>query len=94
MISSASSPDRASRTETLLPTGPASPRPASQRPDQISTESAAYLRTALERHAAIRPEVVARAQALLADRNYPSAEIMTRIAQKIVATPDLTEDES
>jgi hypothetical protein len=65
-----------------------------QRPDLLSTDSAAALRSSLVRHSEIRPEVVARARALAADPAYPSVAIMRRVAQQIVAAPDLSEDES
>lgn len=94
MISSASSSDRANRADALMASGPVTARPATPRPDQISTESAEFLRAALTRHPAIRPEMVSRGQALAADPGYPSMEILTRVAQKIVAAPDLTEDEA
>ncbi len=60
----------------------------------ISTQSAAYLQGALSRQPAIRPEVVERARALAADPTYPSAAVIKRVAQQIVASPDLSEDQS
>jgi hypothetical protein len=63
-------------------------------PDQISTESAAFLKTALAAQSEIRPEVVERAKALAADPNYPSASIMKSVAGQILASPDLSEDAS
>ena len=60
----------------------------------ISTESAAYLRGALARQPAIRPEVVERARALAADPTYPSAAVINHVARKIVASPDISEDQS
>jgi hypothetical protein len=42
----------------------------------------------------IRPEVVARARALAADPGYPSNAILERVSQLILATPDLSEDQS
>jgi hypothetical protein len=42
----------------------------------------------------IRPEVVARARALAADPDYPSAAIIQRIGEKILGAPDLSEDQS
>jgi len=70
------------------------PRLKAQRPDQISTGSAAALRASLAQDPEIRPAVVARARALAADPDYPSVAIMKRVAQQIVAAPDLSEDES
>jgi hypothetical protein len=69
-------------------------RPFAPRADQISTASAAFLRAELQRQPEIRPEVVARAQRLAADPNYPSPEIMKKVASQILAAPDLSEDES
>jgi hypothetical protein len=94
MISSTSSPDRAPRADLVSAAGPSLARPYAPRPDQISTESAAYLRGALERHPAIRPEVVERAKVLAADPSYPSAAVMKRVAEQILGSPDLSEDES
>jgi hypothetical protein len=94
MISSTSSPDRAPRADLVSAPGPSLSRPYSPRPDQISTESAAFLRGALERQPAIRPEVVERARALLADPTYPSTQVLKHVASQIIASPDLSEDES
>ncbi|MCX6953344.1 MAG: hypothetical protein NTV51_14415 [Verrucomicrobia bacterium] len=94
MISSASSPDRAARPDLVSQAGPSSPRPYTPRPDQISTDSADYLRGALQRQPAVRPEVVERARAMVADPNYPSPEIIKRVAEQIVASPDLSEVDS
>jgi len=94
MISSTSSPDRAARADLVSTAGPAAPRPFTQRPDQISTESAAFLRGALERQPSIRPEVVERGRALAADSNYPPTEIIKRVAEQILGAPDLSDDES
>ena len=94
MISSTSSTDRTVRPELVSAKGPASERPLAPRPDQISTESAAFLRAELERQPEIRPEVVERGRALAADPNYPSFEIMGDVARQILSSPDLSEDES
>lgn len=94
MISSASSPDRASRADLVSAPGQPAPRPYAPRPDRISTESATFLRGALERQPAVRSEVVERARALAADPSYPSAQVIKRVAEQIVAAPDLSEDES
>ena len=93
MISSASSPDRAARADLVSAAGPSAPRPYSPRPDRISTESIAFLQGALERQPAIRPEVVERARALMADPGYPPREVIKRVAEQIVASPDLSEVE-
>ena len=94
MISSTSSTDRTVRPELLPASAPAAARPAALRPDQISTESAAFLQAELSRQPAIRPDVVARGLALAADPNYPSPEIIKGVAAQILASPDLSEDVS
>jgi hypothetical protein len=94
MISSASSPDRTPRPDPVAASGPAAPRPFTPRPDRIATEHAAFLRAALDRQPAIRPEVVARARALAADPSYPPPAVLRSVAQKILAAPDLSDDES
>ncbi len=89
-----SSPDGAGRTNSVTAAGQPVARPPSPPPDQISTESAAFLQTALKNQPEVRPEVVARARALAADPTYPSAEVIKHIAGKILAAPDLSEDQS
>jgi hypothetical protein len=69
-------------------------RTRAARLDQVSTESAAKLATELTRQPEIRPEVVERAKALAADPNYPPPEVMRRVGEMILGSPDLTEDES
>jgi hypothetical protein len=94
MISSTSSPDRAARPELVSAQGAPTARPFTSRPDQISTENAAFLRAELGRQPEIRPEVVERARALAADPNYPPPAVIKSIAAKILAAPDLSTDES
>lgn len=89
-----SSPDRAARADSLQAAGQPAARSALPRPDQISTESASFLKGALGQLPEVRPDVVARASALAADPGYPSAAIMRGIAGKILGSPDLSEDES
>ena len=89
-----SSPDRAARTDSLLAASPNVARPPVTRPDQISTESAASLKSALASQPEVRPEVVERAKALAADPNYPSVSIVRSVAKQILAAPDLSEVES
>lgn len=60
----------------------------------MSTESHAALGVSLARNPEIRPEEVARARALAADPSYPPVAVMKRVAQQILAAPDLSEDES
>lgn len=94
MISSTSSTDRAVRPELTPAAGSSAGRSQAPRPDQISTESAAFLRSELQRQPELRPEVVARAKALADDPNYPSLDVLRDVATQILASPDLTEDES
>jgi len=94
MITSTSSTDRAARPELVSAASQAPERAPTQRPDRISTENAAFLRAELERQPEIRPEVVARARLLAEDPGYPSAEALRHVAQQILGSPDLSEDES
>ena len=87
-----SSPDRAARPDSVSASSPSTVRNDSVKPDSLSTENAAYLKSALDLQPAIRPEVVARATALAKDPSYPSAAIMKSIAGQILAAPDLSED--
>lgn len=96
MISStsASTSDRAHQAA-----GPAGPSHAAARSlpprfDRISTEGAAFLRAELNRQPEVRPEVLARARELAADPAYPSREILADVAGKLLAAPDLTDDQS
>jgi hypothetical protein len=94
MISSTSSSDRAPRPEAVSAAGQPAVRPLASRPDQISTDRAAFLRSELQRQPEIRPEVVARARLLAADPNYPPAAVLKKVAEQILRSPDLSEDES
>jgi hypothetical protein len=94
MISSTSSTDRAARPELVPPPGPSAVRGQAPRADRISTENAAFLHAALERQPEIRPEVVERARALAADPNYPPREVLQHVAQQILNSPDLSEEQS
>ncbi len=94
MISSTSSTDRTVRPDLVSSTPPAPERPQTPRSDQISTESAAFLRSELARQPEIRPEVVERARALAADPNYPPVEVLRNVAEQILNSPDLSEDQS
>lgn len=94
MILSTTSTDRSARPE-LIPAS-ASPRPSKpgSSSDQISTENAEFLRAELKRQPAIRPEMVTRGKALAADPNYPPMDTLRKVAEQILRSPDLTEDES
>jgi len=94
MILSTISTDRSMRPELNPPAIDSSSRKARPQPDQISTESAEFLRSELKRQPEIRPEVVERARALAADPNYPSIEVLRKVAEQILGSPDLSEDQS
>ncbi len=94
MISSTSSSDRTARPELVSAPGTAAARAVARPTDQISTENAAFLRGALVRQPAIRPEAVERARALAADPSYPPPAVIQRVAATILAAPDLSADES
>jgi hypothetical protein len=94
MISSTTSSDHATRLGAVASSAPAVARPATAKPDKISTESAAFLRQALAAQPEIRPEVVERARKLAADPSYPSPEIIRSIGEQILGAPDLSEDQS
>ncbi len=94
MINSTTSTDRALHTEAVAAAGQATPRPPAPRLDQLSTDSAAFLRSELERQPEVRPEVVERARALAADSNYPSRDVLSKVGEMILRSPDLSEDES
>jgi len=94
MINSTTSTDRTLHTETVAAAGQATPRQPAPRVDQLSTESAAFLRSELERQPEIRPDVVERARALAADPDYPSREVLGKVGEMILRSPDLSEDES
>ena len=94
MISSTSSTDRAARPEILPLTAKTPSRAQKPNSDQISTENAAFLRSELNRQPEVRPEVVARARALAADPSYPPMEAIRKVAEQILGSPDLSEDQS
>jgi len=87
MINSTSSSDR-----ILRPEGPVhhNPTPATRGPgaDSFSPENSKALQSALESHPAIRPEVVARGRELAADPSYPSTEILKKVSEVILRSPD------
>jgi len=91
MINSTSSSDRTIRPDTVSPIPPKTAvRGAGS--DQFSAENSAALRSALASQPEIRPDVVARGQALAADPSYPSREILRQVGQAILKAPDLSVD--
>jgi hypothetical protein len=93
MIHSTSPSDRTARTDavSLVPQKPVVRGPGA---DRFSAEQSATLREALAAQPEIRPEVVARGKELAADPSYPSNEILRQVGQTLLASPDLTEDQS
>lgn len=95
MIHSASSSSAGIRPEAALTGAAHSPRKTDKGPgDQIHIDKAAALRAGLQQAPEIRPEVVARAQALADDPSYPSDDIIQKVSALIVNSPDLSEDNS
>jgi len=62
--------------------------------DSVSTANINGLRAALASQPEIRPDVVARGQALAADPNYPSMDVIQHVAGMILNAPDPSEDQS
>lgn len=93
MITSTTSTDRTVRPDPVPAAANGANRGLVARPDQISTENAAFLRAELQRQPEIRPDVVARARALAGDPNYPPQAVLRDVAAKILAAPDLSETE-
>jgi hypothetical protein len=89
-----SSTNRAPLSQSISTTGQAPSHSRIQRNDRLSTESASQLKAALERQPAIRPEALARAEALAADSGYPPEVMMKLLAQHFLSAPDLSSDES
>lgn len=94
MINSTSSSDRTPRADSVEITRPKVVIRNPDNHDQFSAENSAALRVALTRTPEIRPEVVARGRALAADPSYPSAEILRRVGEAIIKSPDFSEDAS
>ena len=94
MISSTSTTDRTHHTDPLAAPGQSGARPLALRSDQFSSESTAFLKAALDRQPAVRPEVLERARVLAADPDYPSAAVIQHVARQILASPDLSEDQT
>jgi hypothetical protein len=95
MINSTSSSDRTPRADSVELNRPKVViRNPESSTDQFSAENSTALRVALNNQPEIRPEVVARGRALAADPAYPSAAILGRVAQALIKSPDLSEDQS
>jgi hypothetical protein len=94
MINSTTSTDRAVHAEAVAKSGQVTVRGLANKPDQLSTEHATYLREALARQPEIRPEVVERGRSLASDPNYPTVETLKQIGAMILNAPDLSTDAS
>lgn len=96
MINSASS--QPGSPSSIVPPGlPQNPGVVRREPvptDKLSTAGSEFLRTKLASEPEVRPEVVARGEKLVADSSYPSSEILGKVAQKILQSPDPSEDVS
>jgi hypothetical protein len=90
------SPSGSSAAASAASLNPAKPAASSlvPGPDRLSLNQAGSLNAALADQPETRPEVVERGRALAADPDYPSAAILQKVAQMIVASPDLSEDQS
>ncbi len=90
MINSTSSSDRVLRPEApvLHAKTPVAGGPGA---DRFSPEHTVALKGALAKQPEIRPDVVARAKALAADPAYPSPEILRKVGEAILRSPDLSE---
>ncbi len=91
MINSTSSSDRSARTDAVPPSA-VPRRPAGVGSDQFSARQADALRAALISQPEIRPEVLARGQALAADPGYPPPAVLQAVAEKILRAPDLADE--
>jgi len=93
MIHSASSSSSPAHSIAIAVPSTGSVAKAKSRPiDQIHIDKASALRTNLQQVPEIRPEVVARARALVSDPSYPSDGIIAQVSRAIVNSPDLSED--
>lgn len=94
MINSTSSATRAVHTGPVAAIGQTPVKPTPPRSDQLSTESAAFLREALARQPEIRPEMVERGRTLAADPEYPSVDVLRKVGAAILSAPDLADSQT
>ena len=87
MINSTSSSDR-----VIRPEGPvhhiSTPKKTGVGADHFSPENSKALEAALNSQPAIRPEMLALGRELAADPSYPSAEILRKVSEVILRSPD------
>jgi hypothetical protein len=91
MISSTSSSDRTGPSDAVTGAGQSASR-LRARPDRISIDNAAFLSSELERQQEIRPEALARGREVLSNPDYPFGAAISKVAEQIVNSSDLTED--
>ena len=60
--------------------------------DQLSTDGVDKLRNLIASEPEVRPEVVEKGRALAADPDYPSSDVVQRMAGLLVNSPDLSDD--
>ena len=80
------SSDLASQQNAVSPATP--PAAESVPSDHLSSANSDALRTALDNSPEVRPEVVARGQALSKWESYPPLEIINRLAEMIISSED------
>jgi hypothetical protein len=92
MISSASPTPSPGNLTALTPFSAKSDnRPEMLGADQLALGQTVELRRTLSAESEIRPEVVARAEALARDPDYPSPAMLRDIASRLLSSPDLSE---
>jgi hypothetical protein len=91
MIESTSNSDRTARVGHT-PTQASKAKNVAPGRDKFNSAQADTLREALARTPEVRPEVVERGKQLAADPNYPSPDILSKVAEIILRSPDPTEE--
>lgn len=71
---------------------PAAATPNTAKTDALAVQAAANLRADLEAIPITRTEKVEAAKVLVVSPNYPPAEIIRRLAELLVSTPDFSSD--
>lgn len=92
MINPTSSSDRSAQSNAAESAAARANRQSAPRPDKLALESMPQLRKALLAQPEIRPEVVERGRILAADDSYPSKAILRQVGSMLIASPDLSED--
>lgn len=93
MINTTSKTDSVVRPEAIISQlarpATSTPRPADT--DRLSASSQETLQNALSQQPEIRPEVVARGQALAVDPTYPPLQIIEKLSELLANSADLSE---